>query len=146
MKPPADFAVHLRSSMKITQLFSGRTLVVAAFIAIAAFQAGCVSVVDSTTPGAVLYVRGELQANFDRRFEVAERAAFKAITDLQFSNIEEKKDALVAIITARTAEDVRINVKVERSTDSLSTIRIRAGTLGNEKLAYTILNKIKELL
>jgi len=146
MQPNAWFAVHSHSIMKISQLFSRRGLVAAAFIAIAAFQAGCVTVVDSTTPGAVLYVRGELQANLDRRFEVVERAAFKAITDLQFSSIEEKKDALVAIITARTAEDVRITVKVERSTDSLSTVRIRAGTMGHEKLAYTILAKIKESL
>ena len=146
MQPNAWFAVHSHSIMKISQLISRRGLVVAAFIAIAAFQAGCVTVVDSTTPGAVLYVRGELQANLDRRFEVVERAAFKAITDLQFSSIEEKKDALVAIITARTAEDVRITVKVERSTDSLSTVRIRAGTMGHEKLAYTILAKIKESL
>jgi len=132
--------------MKISQLFSRRSLIVAAFLAVLAFQAGCTSVVDSTTPGAVLYVRGELQANIDRRFDVVERAATKAIADLQFSHIDEKKDALVAIITARTAEDARINVKVERSTDSLTTIRIRAGTLGNEKLAYIIYNRIKEAL
>ena len=146
MKPLVTIVVHLRSSMKTLQLFSRRSFVVAAFIAMAAFQAGCITVVDNTTPNAVCYVRGELQANIDRRFEVAERAAFKAITDLQFSTIEEKKDALVAIITAHTAEDVKITVKVERSSDSLSTIRIRAGMLGNEKLAYAILNKIKEAL
>jgi len=96
--------------MKTPQLFSRRSLVVAVFAAMVAFQSGCVSVVDNSTPGAVLYVRGELQANFDRRFEVVERAANKAITELQFSKIEEKKDSLVAIITARTAEDVKISV------------------------------------
>jgi len=145
MKPFAEIVVHLPSMNKL-QLISCRGFVVAAFLAIAAFQAGCVTVVDNTTPGAALYVRGELQSNIDRRFEVAERAAMKAITELQFSKIEEKKDALVAIITARTAEDTRITVKVERSSDTLSTVRIRAGVLGNEKLAYTILGKIKEAL
>ena len=146
MKPLFKKAVHLRSYMKTSQLFSPRSLVLAAFTAVAAFQSGCVTVVDSSTPGAVLYVRGELQANFDRRFEVAERAAFKAVTDLQFLKIEEKKDALVAIITAHTADDVKITIRVEHSTDSLSTVRIRTGTLGHEKLAYTILSKIKEAL
>jgi hypothetical protein len=87
-----------------------------------------------------------LQSNIDRRFEIAERAAMKAITELQFSKIEEKKDALVAIITARTAEDTRITVKVERTSDTISTVRIRAGVLGNEKLAHTILSRIKEAL
>jgi hypothetical protein len=130
--------------MKNLQLFSRRGFVAAAFIAIAAFQSGCVTVVDNSAPGSTAYIRGELQATVEQRFEVVESAAKHAITELQFSNIEEKKDALVAIITARTAEDARINVKVERSTDKVTTIRIRAGMLGNEKLAHIILEKIKE--
>ena len=132
--------------MKIHQLFSRHSFVAAAFLVISAFQTGCVTVVDTSTPGSVVYVRGELQANFERRFEAMERAASKAITELQFAAVEEKKDALVAIITARTAEDIKINVKVERTSETLSTVRIRAGVLGNEKLAQAILAKIKENL
>jgi len=146
MKPLIRIVVHLRSSMKIHQLISRRSLIVAAILAVAAFQAGCFTVVDNTTPGAVFNVRGELQANLDRRFEVVERAAMKAMTDLQFSKIEEQKDALVANIKARTADDIRISVRVERSSDTLSTVRISAGLVGNQKLAYTILGKIKESL
>ncbi len=148
MKPPAEIVVHPRLflHMKTSQLFSCRGLAVATFLAMAAFQTGCVTVVENSTPGAVLYVRGELQTNFDRRFEVVERAANKAITELQFSKIEVKKDALVAIITARTAEDTKISVKVERSSDTNSTVRIRAGVIGNEKLSNTILARIKEAL
>lgn len=132
--------------MNISKLISSRGLLVATFLALAAFQSGCVSIVDSTTPGVVLYLRGELQVNIDRRFEVVERAAGKAVTELQFSKIEEKKDALVAIITARTAEDIKISIKVEKQSDALTTVRIRAGTIGNEKLSYAVYNKIKELL
>lgn len=132
--------------MKNSKFISCRGLLVATFFALAAFQVGCVSIVDSTTPGVVLYLRGELQVNIDRRFEVVERAASKAVTELQFSKIEEKKDALVAIITARTAEDIKISIKVEKQSDALTTVRIRAGTIGNEKLSYAVYNKIKELL
>lgn len=132
--------------MNISKLISCRGLLVATFLTLAAFQVGCVSIVDSTTPGVVLYLRGELQVNIDRRFEVVERAAGKAVTELQFSKIEEKKDALVAIITARTAEDIKISIKVEKQSDALTTVRIRAGTIGNEKLSYAVYNKIKELL
>ena len=130
--------------MKTSQLFLRRSLILAAFLSIAAFQAGCVTVVDNITAESVVYVRGELQANVERRFEVVERAANHALTELQFAKIEEKKDALVAIITARTAEDTKINVKVERSTEKITTIRIRAGVIGNEKLSHIILDKIKE--
>ena len=132
--------------MKTPKLISCRGLLVATFFALAAFQTGCVSVMDSTTPGVVLYVRGELQVNIDRRFEVVERAANKAVTELQFSKIEEKKDALVGIVTARTADDIKVNIRVEKQTDALTTVRIRAGTIGNEKLSYAVYNKIKELL
>lgn len=143
----ASFVVHPRSSlMKTFKLISCRSLIVATFLTLASIQAGCVSIVDSTTPGVVLYLRGELQVNIDRRFDVVERAAGKAVTELQFSKIEEKKDALVAIITARTAEDIKISIKVEKQSDALTTVRIRAGTIGNEKLSYAVYNKIKELL
>ncbi len=148
MKPLAKIVVHLRSHpiMKTYQLLSCRGFAVATFLVMAVFQTGCVTIVENSTPGAVIYVRGELQTNFDRRFEVVERAANKAIVDLQFSKIEVKKDALVAIITARTAEDTKISVKVERASDTLSTVRIRAGLVGNEKLSNTILARIKEAL
>ena len=132
--------------MKTSKLISCRGLIVATFLALAAFQAGCVSVTDSTTPGVVLYLRGELQVNIDRRFEVVERAANKAVNELQFSKVEEKKDALLAIVTARTADDIKVNIRVEKQTDSLTTLRIHVGTIGNEKISYAVYNKIKELL
>ena len=131
--------------MKNLQLFSRRGFVAAAFIVIAAFQAGCVTVVDNSTPGSTAYIRGELQATVEQRFEVVESAANHAITELQFSKIEEQKDALVANISARNADDTKIKIRVERSTDKVSTIRIRAGVLGDEKLAHIILEKIKEV-
>jgi uncharacterized membrane protein len=132
--------------MKTFKFLSRHGLIVATFLVLAAFQAGCVSITDTTAPGVALYLRGELQVNIDRRFEVVVRAANKAVTELQFSKIEEKKDALVAIITARTADDIKINIRVEKQTDSLTTVRIRAGTIGNEKLSFAVYNKIKELL
>lgn len=131
--------------MKVSKFTVLRGLAVA-FILSAVLQSGCTSTVYTTTPGAVMYVRGELQGNFDRRFDAVARAANKALTELQFSNVEEKKDALVALITARTAEDVKINIRVERQSDTAATVQIRAGTLGNEKLSYAVYNKIKELL
>lgn len=126
-------------------LFSRSQFLLAAALCLCG-ATGCTTVVNNTTPGAVVYVRGELQANLDKRFEVVTKAANRALTDLQFSSIEEKKDALVALLDARTAEDVRIHIKVERTSDTLTTVRIRAGLIGNEKLAYAVFNKLKENL
>jgi len=134
--------------MKTFQLIPSfrRGIVVTLLLVVAAFHVGCVAAVAGAAAGAgtVLYVRGELQAGIDRRFEVVERASNRALKELQFMQIEEKKDALVAILTARTAEDTKIRIKVERSGDALSTVRIRVGTFGNEKLARLILEKINE--
>lgn len=132
--------------MKINSFVSSRGMFLAMVLALVGVQSGSVNMVDTTTPGAVLYIRGELQSNFDRRFDLVARAASKALMELQFSKIEEKKDALVAILEARTAEDVRIHIKVEKQSDTLTSVRIRAGTLGNEKLSYAVFNKIKEEL
>ena len=136
--------VHARSFMKNLKLFSRRGFVAAAFIAIAAFQSGCVTVVDNSAPGSTAYIRGELQATVEQRFDVVESAAKHAITELQFSKLEEEKDALVANISALTADHTKIKVRVERSTDKVTTIHIRAGLIGDEKLARIILEKIKE--
>jgi hypothetical protein len=135
--------------MKTTQ-FIVRTFMfaVGTFGASAAFT-GCTTVVDSVTPNANVYVRGELQANFDRRYDAVERAALRALNELQFSKIEEKKDALVANLEARNADDDKILVRVERTSETLTTVRIKVGRMpavGNEKLSYTIYNKIKESL
>lgn len=135
--------------MKITQLSLRHALVVVAVLAAAGFSGCTTPVVDGTTPGANVYVRGELQANFDRRYENVERAANRALSDLQFSNIQEKKDALLANFEARNADDVKITVRVERTSETLTTVHIKVGRvvgIGDEKLSYAIYNKIKEAL
>lgn len=133
-----------------TKLFSLRCVLAAVAVAsVAALFSGCNTVSENPTPGLNVYVRGEMVANFDRRYEQVERAANRALTELQFSKIEEKKDALVANLEARNADDESIHVRVERTSDTLTTVRIKVGRvpgIGNEKLSYTIYTKIKEAL
>lgn len=93
--------------------------------------------------GTVAYVRGELKAGLDRPYATVLRAANNAIKDLEFTKDSEKKDALVAVLMARTAEDRKIQIRISRESETLTNVEIRVDTFGDEKLSHTIFEKIK---
>jgi hypothetical protein len=119
------------------------------FVGLAAVAAtvllnGCVAVMAGAAgAGAVAYVRGELQADLDAPYEKAVGAAGEAVHQLQFASISERKDALDAVLIARTAEDKKVEIKVSRSGRELSRVRIRVGVFGDEAKSLTILERIK---
>lgn len=105
---------------------------------------GCVAVVAGAAAGAgtVAYVRGQLTSTLAKNYDAVERAANTALAQLQFVKTEEKKDALVAIINARTAEDRHVEIKISRQTETLTNVRIRVGLFGDEALSRIVLDKI----
>ncbi len=111
---------------------------------LAASLTGCVAVVAGAAgAGTVAWVRGELEATLDANYEKAATAANLAIEQLQFAKISEKKDALTAILIARTAEDRKVEIKVIKVGDQSAKVQIRVGVFGDEALSLTILDKIK---
>ena len=96
--------------------------------------------------GTVLYVKGELKASEAVPLDKAYAASEKAIEDLGFYVVENKKDQLEGKITARTATDKKVTVKVERVNNELTDIKIRVGTFGDEPLSRQILQKIQDRL
>ncbi len=119
-------------------------LVTVLLAASAALQSGCVVVaVGAASAGAVAYVRGELESTVSSPFAVANRAANIAIEQLQLVKINEKKDAFVSIITARTADDKKVEIKITKLADETTKIQIRVGVFGDEAKSLTILEKIK---
>ena len=78
-----------------------------------------------------------------RASQKAATAANLAIKQLQFAKISEKKDALTAILIARTAEDRKVEIKVIKVGDQSAKVQIRVGVFGDEALSLTILDKIK---
>ena len=126
--------------MKTTMKF--RLMLAAAMLA--ASLTGCVAVVAGAAgAGTVAWVQGRLEAVLDANYEKAVTAANLAIKQFQFSKISEKKDALTAILIARTAEDKKVEIKVSKVGDQTSKVRIRVGFFGDEALSLTILDKIK---
>lgn len=113
-------------------------------IAAGLLSTGCVAVVAGAGAGAaVAYVRGDLDATVNASMEKAVKAANAALGDLKFAKVSENKDALQAILVARTAADKRVEIRVEKIGDSVAKVKIRVGVFGDETLSLAILEKLK---
>ena len=113
-------------------------------LALLPLLSGCVAVLAGAAgAGTVAWVQGRLDATLDANFDQAEKAANRAVTQLQFVKVNEKKDALTATMIARTAEDKKIEIKVVRAGDTTSRVQISVGVFGDEGQSLAILDKIK---
>jgi len=104
---------------------------------------GCIAVAAGAGAGTVAYVTGELKATVEANLDRTDAAANRAIADLQFAKVSEKRDALTATIVARTAEDKKVEIHIENTTQTTSTVKIRVGWVGNEAVSLKILDQIK---
>ncbi len=93
--------------------------------------------------GTVAYVRGELDAHVSADYEAVDRAARRAVSQLEFLLINEKRDAFTADITARSAADKKIEIKLAKQADNLTKVQIRIGLFGDEMMSRAILDRIK---
>jgi len=105
---------------------------------------GCVAVVAGAGAGAaVAWVRGDLETTLDVGLDKGVEAANAAIAQLKFAKVSEKKDALQAILIARTAADKKIEIRVEHQAAKVTKLKIRVGLFGEEALSLAILEKVK---
>ena len=110
----------------------------------AALSSGCLLLAAGAAgAGTVAYVRGELKASLGHDLSATMRATGRAIEQLKFVKISERADALSANYTLRTAQDKKIEVELTKVGDVLTQVEIRVGVFGDEKVAMTILDKIK---
>ena len=121
-----------------------KSCVMLAAMALLPLLSGCVALVaGAASAGTVAWVEGRLDAPLDANFDQAEKAANRAVSQLQFVKISENKDALNAILTVRTAEDKKVEIKVVRIGDTTSQVQIRVGLFGDKGQSLAILDKIK---
>lgn len=123
-----------------------RVRLIAALLAVLpiAFTSGCLAVAAGAAgAGTVAYIRGELDASLSYNLDAVDRATNRAAEQLRFAKINEGSDALARVITLRTAEDKKIEVKLTRTTDTLTQVRIRVGVFGNETVSRALLEKIQ---
>jgi len=108
---------------------------------------GCVAVIAAGAgAGAVAYVRGEMNTTLERDLNGVFAAAQRALADLEFAKVNDRKSGVDAQLVARTALDKRVEIKLTKVTDRLTRIQIRVGLVGDQDLSLTVLEKIKARL
>ena len=121
-----------------------RRLLAAALLGVSLITlSGCIAVAAGAGASAVAYVRGELDTNLNYDYNKVVDSARNAIKDLEFARVSENKDALKAILVARTAMDKKVEITITNSGKKLTNIKIRVGIFGDESLSMSILDKIK---
>ena len=66
---------------------------------------GCIAVAAGAGASAVAYVRGAMETNLNYDYNKVVDASRNAIKDLEFARVSENKDALKAVLVARTPLD-----------------------------------------
>jgi hypothetical protein len=127
---------------------SARRLFVALLLGVSvAGLTGCVAVVAAGAAGTgVAWYSGRLEANLDQNIEAVFVASQKALTQLEFANITNKKSSVDAQLVSRTALDKKVEITLQKVTDRSTKVMIRVGVFGDETLSMSILDKIKAAL
>lgn len=120
-----------------------RAVLAAVLTALVAGTSGCLAVAAGAAgAGTVAYIRGELDTTLTSSLANVDGAANRALQELQFVKVNESKDALAAIITARTAQDKKITLTLTKVADNLTRVQIRVGMFGDETISRAILDRI----
>jgi hypothetical protein len=108
-------------------------------------MSGCALVLaGSAGAGTAVYVKGELQTNLEAPLERSIEATNRAVNNLEFMKISEEVDKMTGEITARTAQDKKIKIKLDKVTDNTTKISIRVGIFGDKALSHSLLEEIKK--
>ncbi len=107
---------------------------------------GCVSSTTSTPAGTVVYAYRTLDATLTQDYTQVVEATRRAIQDLEFSQVSEKKDAFVAVLEAHTALDKEVEITITNTGKNLTNIKIRVGVVGDQGISLAVLEKIKSHL
>lgn len=123
-------------------------LLLAAMIApLLALSNGCLLFVAGAAAGAGIgtyaYVSGELSASEAIRLDKAWKATLAGVQNLGYTITEKQKNALEGRLVARGPGDKKVQVKLTKKSDTVTELRIRVGTFGDENLSRQILDKIK---
>lgn len=128
-------------TMKNMSLYASLVAVLAAVC-----LCGCSSTVinGNGTTNTYIYSGGTMHGTENVSLDQAWSATQSAIKDLEFTVVNQQKDALAARLTARTALDKKIEVNLKKITENLTEVRVRAGSFGDQNLSYTVVQAIQK--
>jgi hypothetical protein len=124
-----------------------RLVLIALLASIVALTSGCLLFVAGAAAGAGVgtyaYVSGELRSSEAVKLDKAWNAAQAAMKDLGYTVTEKQKNGLEGKLIARGPGDKKVQVNLVKKSDTVTEIRVRVGTFGDEGLSRQILDKIK---
>jgi len=113
----------------------------------AVFLHGCVvAAVGAGAAGTVAYIRGDLEAVESRDIDTVYAATKNALGELGLKVTQDSKDALVAKIIARDAQDKKITINLKTTAENTTKLSIRVGVFGSETKSRLIYQKIHDNL
>lgn len=137
----------MKNPIQSTKLSFRRGLIALTLGLAGASLTGCVAVVAATAAGTgVAWYNGRLDASFDHDLDAVFAASQKALAQLEFANISNKKSSVDAQLVSRTALDKKVEITLQKVTDNSTKVMIRVGTFGDQTLSMSIMDKIKAAL
>ncbi len=107
---------------------------------------GCVAAVAAGAAagaGTYAYVTGKLTATLEASLDDSYDASLKAVRDLEFNSVSSQKDVFEGWVKCQMADKTDVRIDLVKKADTVTEVRIRVGTFGDEKKSVTILDKIK---
>ncbi len=120
-----------------------------AFLAVALLLAaqaltGCVVMAAGAgAAGTVAYMGRNLESTLPNDYNKVVRAAEDSIAQLEFSKVSEQKDALKAVLVARTALDKKVEITITNMGKKSTKVDVVVGLMGDKELSMAVLDKIK---
>jgi hypothetical protein len=108
---------------------------------------GCVAIM-GTENGAqnVRYKTGALVADLEYGIDKVVNATSMAIDTIGYSEKTEAVDAMNAVLTAKTAKGEKVTFRIDRVTDTSSTLKIRIGKMGDAQRSIMVFETIQNEL
>jgi len=124
-----------------------KLLITALMASLLTLTSGCFLVVGAAAGVAgYAYVDGEIKTTEAASLTQTYDATIAAMKDLEFTVTDKSKDALSGHVTAQTANNKTVKIKLKYLSKTSTEIRIRVDTFGDETLSRTVLNKINSQL
>lgn len=106
---------------------------------------GC-STMKSGGERTVSYLRGDLTETLYVPLDQGLNATHQATEALRFSDVQVKSDALSGKVTAKDAQDRSIVITLNKESDEKTSIAVRVGMMGDERVANAILDEVHRAL
>ena len=110
-------------------------------------SSGCIPLLVGAAAGAgVAYVKGTLEANFERPIKTVHKASLAALKSLKIEIKEENFSQHSSRIRAEYPDGTKVSVDGDALTEHTAKIAIRVGVFGDQTKSEMILDEIKKRL